>query len=150
MEICFYLKRPNSDAPTSIFARISYEGAQIKYYIPEKIKPEFWNSETQRAKETKKFKEYPEFNTRLNNIAAAIRDEYRTYINNNMDTIPGPETFKTLLDKRIKKIETPKEKLFSFFDYFNDFIQRSNEGTRINLKTKTVIVYNTTKGFTST
>ncbi|MBA2248976.1 MAG: site-specific integrase, partial [Chitinophagaceae bacterium] len=66
MDISFYLKRPDADTPTTLFARISYDGFKLKHYIPEKINPKFWNSNTQRAKETEKFKGYPEFNKHVN------------------------------------------------------------------------------------
>jgi integrase len=61
--------------------------------------------------------------------------------------IPRPETLKALLDKRIKKIEPPKEKVYTFFEYFEDSNKRSREGTRMNLKTKTAVVLGTNKGF---
>ena len=117
MEISFYPKRPKAKTETTLFARISYEGYQIKYYIPEKINPKFWNKETQRAKETQRFREHPEFNTRLNNILADCNNVYRKYVNDK-GIIPNPETFKVLLDKEIKKKEPEKEKLKNLFWIF--------------------------------
>ena len=69
MNIAFYLKRVNSITETAIYARISYKADRIdKYYISEKINPKYWNKETQRAKQSRDFPEFPEFNTRIDLI----------------------------------------------------------------------------------
>ena len=94
MTVSFYLARPDAKTQTCIFARISYEGYQLKYYTPEGIHPKYWNKETKKAKETQKFKEYPEFNTRLSNFEAGIKNTFRKWVNDNNGTIPGPETLK--------------------------------------------------------
>jgi hypothetical protein len=120
MEISFYPKRPKGATETTLFARISYEGYKIKYYIPEKINPKFWSKETNRAKQTEKFKEYPEFNTRLNDIVTDCKNVYRKFKNDNEGITPNPETLKVLLDKVIKKREPEKEKLKTFFGFFDE------------------------------
>jgi hypothetical protein len=61
METSFYLSRPKADSATAIFVVTFYHGLTLKYFIPEKIKPECWDKQTQRAK-PKSFKEYREFN----------------------------------------------------------------------------------------
>lgn len=81
MYISLYLKRPEVNSETSIFARISYSGKNLKYYLAEKINPHCWNKKTNRAKESKNFKEYPEFNNRLDNIESSIRNVFRRYQN---------------------------------------------------------------------
>jgi hypothetical protein len=117
MEISFYLKRPEAERDTVIFARISYDGNQFKYYTEEKINPKFWSKTNRKAKETAKFPEYPEFNTRLKNIASDIGTVIRAY-KNDTGKSPTPETLKGLLDKKIRKngpkTDTPKN-LFGFF-----------------------------------
>ena len=75
----------------------------MKYYITESINPRFWNSSSQRAKETGKFKEYPEFNNRLDSLSSDIKSIYRTYLNDHQNSIPTPSTFKKLLDAEIKE-----------------------------------------------
>jgi hypothetical protein len=47
MTVAFYLTRPEAKTETSIFARISYNGQKLKYYLPEKINPQFWSKDTQ-------------------------------------------------------------------------------------------------------
>ncbi len=136
MVVTYYLKRPEATSNTSIFARISYKGYQLKYYISEKINPANWNKNTHRAKGSRNFKEYPEFNNRLFNIESIIRTVFRKYQNDNTGEIPLPENLKVLLDVKIKKIRSVKPKKFSLFEYIEKFIGRSTEGTRMNTKTK--------------
>lgn len=150
MTTSFYLKRPKSDIDTAIFAILFYEGYKLKYYSPEKINPKFWNTEAQKAKQTDKFKEYPEFNQRLKNWKTDIANIYRKWVNDNNGTIPTPETLKGVLDKDLKKKEPKKEIGNTFFGYYEQFLNRSLEGGRINLRSKKSIVYNTSKGYKST
>lgn len=150
MDVALYLKRTEAPSETSIFARISYQGNRLKYYLPEKINPKNWNKNTYRAKESKNFREYPEFNTRLNNIEASIKNVFRKYQNDHNGEMPLPETFKGLLDIEIRKIQPVKPKDTTFFEYLERFINRSTEGTRVNTKTKRPTVNNTNKGYTTT
>jgi Phage integrase SAM-like domain/Phage integrase family len=150
MEISYYLKRPNAEKETALFARISWEGHQIKYYIPEKVNPKFWSKENQRAKETKKFPEYPEFNTRLEKIASDIRTCYRTLLNNNGGLIPNPETFKKVLDSDLKKKEPEKGNDKTLFGFFQSIIDQTKNGGRVQsvsgkpYSKATIQVYNNT------
>lgn len=150
MEVSFYLKRPDAQNETSIFARICYEGIKTKYYISEKINPSFWNKETQRAKQTNKFREYPEFNERLNNISSDIRTIYRKYLNDNSGAIPNPDKLRQLLDQEIKKKEPETERVKTFFGFFEDLITQTKSGGRVQPNTgkpysaSTIQVYNNT------
>jgi integrase len=148
MEISFYLKRPTASQETVIFARITYEGFSFKYYLPEKINSKYWSKETQRAKQIKQFAQYPEFNQRLQNIIIGIEDVFRKYVNDNKE-LPTPEIFKQLLDREIKKKVSEKEKLNSFFGYFQDLIQQSISGTRRHPKTSKPLSKGTIKNYTS-
>jgi hypothetical protein len=65
-KINFYLRDKEADTATPILMFVSYKGQRLtKYPTGETIEPLFWDSKTQRAKQTKKFPTYPEFNTRL-------------------------------------------------------------------------------------
>ena len=143
MEIKFYLKRPKAKE-TIIFARISYEGRRLKYYTTEKINPKYWSKDSQRAKQTSKFREYPEFNQSLNDLEADIRNVLRKYKNDN-DGVPNPETLRELLNKEIKKVEPEKDKLKTFFGFFDELISQSKTGIRPHPKTGRPINENTIK-----
>ena len=113
---------------------------KLRYFPNEKINPTYWSFEKQRAKETKKFPEYPEFNTRLNDIESTIKDIYRTLVNDNI--APTPELLKEKLLLHYNKITKPtiqpeQETLFSFIEKFID------ESTTLK-KTSTISVYRTT------
>jgi hypothetical protein len=149
MDCRFYLKRPEANTETSIFARVSYSGNRFKYYTPEKIKPDYWNSKTQQAKQTEKFREYPEFNARLNGIKSTIGNVFRRYVNDNGKD-PTPGTFKNLLDKEFKKTVESEEKerqLRTFWGFFNDFIQRAENGSRLHLQQHKPLSTGTIKNF---
>lgn len=117
----------------------------MKYYLPEKIHPKYWNKDTKRARETRKFPEYPEFNTRLTNIIADIKTIFRRYQNDNGGQIPTADQFKELLDVEIKhKIVKPQH---TFFSFLQDMIDQSAKGLRINPKTRKAIATGTPKTY---
>jgi integrase len=141
MDISCYLKRPESLNETAIYFRICYKGNQLKYYSGEKINPKFWNKDIKRARETKKFIEGPEFNTRLDNISNGIRNIYRRFVNDNNGLLPPPYVLKELLDKELKNINNVKHTFFSFFE---DMIKITEDGVRNNPKTGKAISKDTT------
>ncbi len=148
MEVSFYLKRPSSTTPTSIFARICYEGNKMKYYTPETILPKLWNTAKQRGKESTKFQEHPEFNKRLDNIETDIKNAIRKFINDNAGKAPTPTELKPLLDTAIRN--NGKVDKITFMGFFADFIGRSENGMRLGEKGKpithgTIKTYYTTK-----
>lgn len=162
MEIKFYLKsylpkkdRTNkaavklyNDTESQIYARISYNGDYLKYYTNEKIKPCSWNSKTQRAKRSNDWPEYSEFNTRLDNIGTKIRNTFRQHVNDNDGKEPSKPILKNLLDKAFHKNPnaTKEERdLKTFWGYFDNFIMRCENGTRLHLKSHTPLSCNTIK-----
>jgi integrase len=134
MKVAFYLKRPDSPYDTAIFARISYNEGRLKYYIPESINPKYWNSDKYRAKESKDYKEYPEFNKRIDDIESGIKNVYRRFLIENENNPPHPDDLKVLLDKEIKGVEPIKSILYTFFGYYEDLISRSKNGNRLQPK----------------
>lgn len=88
MDVRLYLKRPGAKDATSIFARISYTGGPLKYYLPEKISPAYWNKTTQRANRSKDFPEYPEFNAHLDNLEQTIKNVFKKYKNDTQKVPP--------------------------------------------------------------
>lgn len=150
MEVSLYLKRPDATGETSIFARISYDGRKLKYYLPEKINPKLWNKATQRAKESSKFREYPEFNQRLSNIEADIKNVFRKYLNDNDGAFPAEEAFKELIDKKIKNAVDEKKVDQTFFGFFTHLIEQTKTGTRLNPKTGKPYSKNTVKAYVTT
>ncbi len=148
MKISFYLKRPNAQKETCIYASISYGGYRLKYYLSEYINPKFWNKETQRAKQTNLFPQYPEFNHRLTNLTNTISDVHLKYTNDQKGKYPTPDEFKTLLDQCFNKI--PKTNNQSFLEFFKEIIELSVKGVRIHSSEGKHYKKNTIKNYTST
>src|SRR5689334_17619522 len=135
MTLSYFLTRPEAETQTSIYARICYSGYKFKYYLPEKILPKFWSTTTRQAKQSDKFKEYPEFNQRLKDISSDISNTLLNYKNQNGGQIPNPETFRALLDRVIKKKEPEKKEQKTFFALFQEIINQSKNGVRLHPKT---------------
>lgn len=149
MQVAFYLKRPDSKTSTAIFARVSYRSNKLKFYTEESILPKYCNKETYRAKETQKFREYPEFNARIDKIEATIKSTFRKYQNDYEHEVPSLGEFKELLDKAFKKKEK-KTKAESFFGFFEHIIDQTQSGIRLQPRSgkrysdSTVKIYRTT------
>lgn len=116
----FFLKEPTSKEETLVYLFFSFNNKRLKYSTGEKIKPTFWNPDKQRAKETQKFKEYPEFNSRLDKMIGKSFDIYRKLLN---DDIPITlQTLKDEFDKEFRKNDliTESKELFPFITKFID------------------------------
>lgn len=152
MTLSFYLTRPNTKTETGIYARICFNGNQTKFYIPERINPKYWNKVTQKARLSEGFKEYAEFNTRLQNCETTIKNVYRTFVNNNGGKEPSVNVLKNLLDKEFNKTvqsDLNEQALKTFWGFFDDFLIRSENGTRVHIKHNTRLSSNTIKNFKS-
>ena len=134
----FNLRKKESDTPTPINLVIRWNNQRLVYPTYEKIHPDFWNFGKQRAKETKKFPEYPEFNYRLDNIKKQANNVFRTFLNDHNSQPPTPKELKSELDKVFKREVTEKDvTLLSFIDTF------INDSQKIR-SPKTIEVYKTT------
>lgn len=153
MTIQFYLSRPGTQKQpnpnfTTIYARICYQGRKFKYYIPEKIRPHHWNPKKRMAIQSAKFPEHPEFNQRLINIEATIRNTLRKFQNENGGKLPSTGNFRDLLDQLIKPTEDQLPR--SFFNFFSEIISLSERGGRVQAgngkqySPATIQVYKTT------
>lgn len=148
-KVNFNLRKPDADSETPINVVIRYGNRLLRYSSNEKIHPKFWQQDPtkrnyQRAKETKEFPEYPEFNARLNNIENTIKDVFRRYRNDNDNAIPETGILKELLDKEFKRsIHTPKT-LFGFIREFMLMAKtRQNDKTGELISPSTIKTYNT-------
>jgi len=140
------LAKFNPHAPTSIYALANYEGNTLKIYTGESIAPKYWNAETNSARNTPKFTEHPEFNERLNQIRSAINRTYLDYKNKNKNATPAPAILKPLIEETLKR----HGQRTTFLDYFEDFVQRSLTGRRIDPKGKKPIKFAVAKGYKTT
>jgi integrase len=133
----FILKEPTSKTDTLVYLFYNYQYARFKYSTGESINPKFWNPISQRAKETKQFKEYPEFNSRLAKIENAINNVFRRLLNDGIqpnNTLLKKEIENELSDNRLK----PRKQ--SFLSFIESYIKESG----LNKREGTIKVYNTT------
>jgi len=135
-EVNFFLKQPKSKEESLIYLFLSYNNTRLKYSTGEKIKPVYWDSENQKVKGTKKFPEYPEFNSRLKALETKAFDAYRKVLNDGFEPTNG--LIKKELDKTARFSESQKVDLFTFI---KNYIEESK-----SLKANgTIKAYNTTQ-----
>ncbi|MGN6264762.1 MAG: tyrosine-type recombinase/integrase [Ginsengibacter sp.] len=133
MKVKFYLLRPDSKTDTGLLASISFKNQRLRIGIDESINPKYWNSKTNRARNTPSFPSSPEFNARLDFIKAGIERCYYDYFNQN-NLPPTPALLKSLILKDVLK----KQKRLSFLEFYDAFILRTASGARITKKGKVV------------
>lgn len=126
----FYLKEPRKKR-SSIFFRLNYGAFKfvngkkqylpLQYQIEETIEVEFWSNKKGEAKQNSKFKQYPEFNSRLNHIRDTALTTLRRMQNDGL-TINN-DTLRKELDLVLKKYKDQTEvdtqlELMAFIRYF--------------------------------
>lgn len=136
-KVKFILKEPSSKNETLIYLVYNYQYKRFKYSTGEKINPKFWNERYQRAKETKKFPEYPEFNARLEKFQNCLNNSFRKLLNDNIQ--PNNELLKKELEYQLDDSKLKARKI-SLFDFIDNFIEESKSIKQPS----TITVYNTT------
>jgi integrase len=133
-EAKFVLKEPKATSETLIYLFYNFNYDRLKYSTGEKIHPKFWNPLKQRAKESSQFKQHSEFNTRLNNIDAAINNAYRRLINDKMDVTAN--LLRKELDRELSKKPAVKK------NGFLDWMENEIEIMKLDKKHGSIQVYN--------
>jgi len=122
----------------------------LKMSSGESIHPDFWNPETRRARETKKFPQYPEFNARLENLENTVFNVYRTFINDKKYPTLGE-----IKQEVLKQIGKPKVEVLGvdnrigFFDFIQQVIEERKSGKVLTPGGKQ-FSYNSTKEYSVT
>lgn len=118
----FVLKEPTSKEDTLVYLLFRFNGTKLKYSTGQKINPKFWNPEAQRARETKAFSGYGEFNTLLKNLDNEVCNEYRRLINDKH--VPTPDLLRSALNVFLQKDKGGAKDLISFAEYWVEVIDR--------------------------
>lgn len=123
-KINFYLRDKEATTPTPVLLFVSYNGVRLtKYPTGETIEPKFWDADTQRAKQTRKFPTYPEFNTRLSKLTTIAEDILRHYMNEANQQPPTVATFRALLDDTLnRKPEEADSTPLDLFGFIDDYL----------------------------
>lgn len=133
MKVKFYLLRRKSTTDTGLICSVSFDKKRIRFCVGESINPKYWNTKTSRARTTPSFPESPEFNQRLSNIASKINKFYLNSFN-----ADGELPTKAMLEKYIRNEILKESVKLSFFDFYQDFIDRTAAGGRLNSKGEAV------------
>lgn len=112
----FILKEPNAKIESLVYLTYNYQYKRFKYSTGEKIAPQFWNPKTQRAKESRKFPEYPEFNARLDKFSHGINTVFRKLLNDGIQ--PSNELLKRALEEELSDniLQANKINLIQFIE----------------------------------
>lgn len=150
-EVNFYLRETTPNKVTAVMMFFSFRNNRFKIGTVDKINTKFWDSENQRAKQTKAFPTYPEFNTALQNKKNIALDVYRAYLNDNDQQQPMPGQIKELIKAKLladnEQVETLNYDLLSFTELF---IKESETGKRLSdkgtpIQPNTIKIYRTLK-----
>jgi integrase len=131
MRVKFYLTRPDADAETAIFARVSYAGRQMKVYTGISVLPKHWNKKLHKARQGPSYRPGSSINTRLDKIAVEIESLYYDHLKRH-----GVEPSHAELGKQIDAAlgKSSKGVIADLLGYFEDFIRRTDEGQRRDAK----------------
>lgn len=127
-KVKFVLKEPSAKKETLVYLTFTFNNTRLKLSTGEFIHPDFWNKTDRRAKNTKEFPEHSEFNTRLDNLEATIKNVYRKMINDKIvpdlvnlknkfitelkgEQVAQPISFLAFIDKYINECKAVKSPL---------------------------------------
>lgn len=133
MKVKFYLLRRKSKTATGLICSVSYDKKRLRFCIKESINPKYWNAKTSRARNTPSFPESTEFNQRLDNIASSVNKLYLNSFN-----AAGEPPTKAMLERQIRTEILKENTKLSFYDFYQDFIDKTAAGGRTNTKGKLI------------
>ncbi len=148
MKVNFYLKNPTGDYETWIYCSISYSGKRLKVYTTKKIHPKYWNPNTQKARQS--LSGYSTFNQWLKNVdlyASKIEMDWKDQKSNEKEIPPIPteilkQKLRKYLSQETKQEREEKEKS-TFWGYYDTFLQRMENGTRVHTEKGTPLAKGT-------
>lgn len=130
----FYLKNPREKV-SPIKAIFYYNYMRFTYTEPKlSVETQFWNSNDQRARNTKLFPGAAMLNHSLDLIESAIIESYREFINQN-NYQPSLEELSSLVKQRRGRGNKQNNKDLGLFEFIEDFIDKAKSGQQINLNT---------------
>ena len=148
MKVNFYLKNPTGDYETWIYCSISYGGKRVKVYTTQKIHPKYWNSNTQKARQS--LSGYSKFNQWLKNVDLYASKIEMDWIDQNSKKNEIPPLPAEILKQKLRKYlsqETKEERKenekITFWGYYETFLLRMENGTRVHTEKGTPLAKGT-------
>jgi integrase len=140
----------NKDKDTAIHCVIRFNNQKTVISSVETIKPKYWDIDKQRAKATKQFVEYPEFNQRLDDIESSVKSVYRKFVSE-YKKYPSTEELKHLVKLTLSdQTEFQKPIKITLLKYIEQLIEDTKSGKRINPKTKQCFAADSHKAYQNT
>ena len=138
MKVNFYLKDGKATQETWIYCLIRYQNKKVKHYTNLRIHPKHWNIKEKQVR--KSHPNSPELNHWLKGVetfVAKLELEWsKKYSSTGKVPIIPPTYLKENLDKyftKTTKDEREEDNQKSFWGYYNQFLTRMNNGTRVHL-----------------
>ena len=142
MKVNFYLKDGKATQETWIYCLIRYQNKKVKHYTNLRIHPKHWNIKEKQVR--KSHPNSPELNHWLKGVetfVAKLELEWsKKYSSTGKVPIIPPTYLKENLDKyftKTTKDEREEDNQKSFWGYYNQFLTRMNNGTRLHLSKNT-------------
>jgi integrase len=137
MKVNFYLKDKSANYPVWIYCYITYQNKKVTHYTDKKIEPKHWNLESQQVR--KSHPSNAELNFWLKDIRTFVGKlelewSRKHSLEGNVPIIP-PTYLKENLDKyftKTTKDEREQDNQKSFWGFYNQFLIRMNNGTRVH------------------
>ncbi len=138
MVVNFYLKDGKATQETWIYCLIRYQNKRVKHYTNRKIHPKHWNIKEQEIR--KSHPNSPELNHWLKGVETFVGklelEWDKKHNSSGIVPIIPPTYLKENLDKyftKTTKDEREEHNQKSFWGYYNQFLTRMNNGTRVHL-----------------
>jgi len=134
-KVTFILKDPQATDETPVNLVFWYDQLRIKISTGERIRPKYWNKGTHRARETKDFPEFENFNTRLDNHQRNVMSAVRDHLNENNTILPKKLRAELANALRPK----PEKEPLTFFPAIQEYIDTTNKAPRTKLSYGTTL-----------
>lgn len=121
-EVKFVLKEPTIKDATLVYLFFRFNNQTLKHSTGIKIKPKFWNPETQKARQSRFFTESESINETLETLATTVKNAYRDLINAKRS--PTPQKLKEELNKALFKEEFAQKQ--GFLKFIEELTEHSN------------------------
>ncbi len=138
MIVNFYLKDGKATQETWIYCLIRYQNKRVKHYTNLRIHPKHWNIKEKQVR--KSHPNSPELNHWLKGVETLVGKLELEWSKKHSSTgivpIIPPTYLKENLDKyftKTTKDEREEHNQKSFWGYYNQFLTRMNNGTRVHL-----------------
>ena len=120
---------------TYLYALLTYRnGQRVRYAAGEKIRPEFWDSKSQRLTLNRKYPEHNDINLHLNKLELTMVEIYRDFENGNIT----PDDFRNEIDYRMGYKTRPAndgKNHPTLFDFIETYIlEKSTESKKLSIR----------------